>query len=374
MKRIIQILLFLLVLCMLLGAFASCKSNNSPISSDSTESTAIEKNTADAPATEEQDQPVVDAEAKIIDIYLIAGQSNAVGHTSIASYESAYAFAPELESGFLNVLFSGIARYNNTEKYYRWGKTKLGLGRPGGNFLGPEAGMAKALAEYYNEETGNVAGIIKFGSGGTNLLNVTSGSNQYGNWVSPSYAEAKNIPYDGDGITGKLYRDFLTVVKSQLFLLEATEFTDFRIKGLYWMQGENDRGNPEEYRIAFGYFVQDLRRDLANAVMKLTGDNDDRGVSEMPIFVGTISKTFGEATESVVAGNIKFIEMQKTLPDLPGIGEIVIVDNSDYAINTLQGSTSVAVGTDRYHWNQSDHLAIGYNVGKSILTYYNFES
>ena len=91
----------------------------------------------------------------------------------------------------------------------------------------------------------------------------------------------------------------------------------------------------------------------------------------MPFFVGTISKTFGEATESIVEGNINFINMQKSLPTLPNVGNVVIIDNSDYAINEMNGSTSVAVGTDQYHWTQSDHLAIGKNVGKAMLTYYN---
>ena len=141
--------------------------------------------------------------------------------------------------------------------------------------------------------------------------------------------------------------------------------------GLYWMQGEEDRYEPEEYSIAFQYFAMDLRDDLAACVKKITGD-DDCGASGMPIFIGTISKTFDWAGASGIRYNQTFIDMQKALAELPTTGECVVVDNSEYAINRMEYGESVAVGSDRYHWNQADHLEIGLNVGNAMLKYYHY--
>ena len=317
--------------------------------------------------TEEQSE-TEEVEPVTIDIYFIAGQSNAAGHTKVADKESAYLFAPELEDGFTNVMFCGYASSNTL---YTWRKTRLGYGAGSDRkSFGPEAGMAEALSVYYNEETGNLAGIIKVAYGGTNLLNDTNGSNlQYrGNWVSPSYAEAKGYSYEDDVITGGLYRKFMQITKVQLSKLPKSA-KSFNIKGLYWMQGESDRYNPEEYKVAFEYFVNDLRRDLSEIVKEITG-GDDCGASEMPIFVGTISKTFWNADTSNVNTNTKFVEMQKTLSEIPGLGNIIIIDNSDYALNEIVNQRTVIVGSDAYHWSQNDHLEIGKTVGRTMLEYW----
>ena len=289
--------------------------------------------------------------------------------------------APELDTGYSNVLFSGENRWDyvwdNSDhlysKSYSWRKTTLDLGFGNdGNYMGPEAGMAEALSVYYNEESDRTAGIIKFGLGGTSLRNITSGSNQFGNWVSPSYAEELGIPYKGKGsATGGLYRSFLTTIEKQLRELKKIGYTDFCIKGLYWMQGEEDRNDTAEYMKSFQYFAEDLRNDLSDLAKKITG-GDDRGASEMPIFIGTISETFDSADISVVERNQKFITLQKVLPSLPTVGECVIVDNSKYAMNRMEDGKSVVVGSDRYHWNQDDCFAIGYNVGNAILNYYGY--
>ena len=344
-----KILVVLLALGILLGVFASCGETAAP-DVDTTESTV--DNTV-------EEEP---KEVKSIDIYFIAGQSNASGETKVKDKDAAYEFAPELEHGFDHVLFSGKVDLIS----YTWRKTTLGLGyKSDKTFMGPEAGLAKALSVYYNEETGKTAAIIKIAFGGTNLLDDTTGNNQKfgGNWVSPSYAEAKGLTYSG--ITGGLYRRFMDTAKKQLSKL-PNGFNSFNIKGLYWMQGESDREDPEGYKEAFPYFINDLRSDLSDIVKEITGNGDDRGASNMPIFVGTISKTFNDATESAV--NVKFINMQKTLPDV--VENVHIVDNSNYDINVLKDGGSVVVGSNKYHWNQHDILEIGKNVGDAMLDYY----
>lgn len=354
MKKLLALLMAVL---MVLGLVA-CSTPEEPQAPD---------NVPDAPAPDEPTE-------NEIDIYLIAGQSNAAGHTKIEDLTAAYRYAPELKDGFSNVLYAGNARGDNGIKVVNhdtdWVPARLGLGVPSGNKerIGPEAGMAKALAEYYNEESGKYAGIIKFAHGGTGLLNTKTGSNQFGNWVPPSYAAGKGIQWDNDPVTGVLYRELLNTVREKVELLAdyGEGFTKINIKGMYWMQGCNNRNSPSEYRRAFEFFARDLRRDLASLMTELTGE--DCGAAEMPIYVGTISATFGlndANTEENI--NKPFITMQKKLPNF--VSNCYVIDNSAYAMGYWDASTDtvVVLGSDKHHWCQSDILKIGYNVGKKML-------
>ncbi len=377
MKRIFALLL---VLYLIAGVTAcAAKQDNTPANEDS----ATDPEKQEDPKTGEDDKKedpkataVFSGENKVIDIYLIAGQSNAVGHTKITDTKAAYGFASELKKGFTNVLFSGMTRWDNVDgsgQYfshdYRWIKTTLGLGKgDDSEYMGPEAGMAKALSEYYNKESGKTAGMIKYGHGGTSLWK-TDGSNQFGNWASPTFAEKElglgSASYNSSSVHGVLYREFLSVIRQKLKALVAEGYTNVNIKGLYWMQGENDRAEPDRYKTAFAYFASDIRRDVAEIVKELTG-GDDRGAANMPIVAGTISQTQNLNYESDEAVNIKFIEMQKALPET--VANCYVVDNSQYAISKYyQNGMPQVLGSDQWHWNQADHLEIGYNVGKTFL-------
>lgn len=307
---------------------------------------------------------------KSIDIYLIAGQSNASGSTKVTDASAAYAWAPELETGYANVLYAGNSRSKTTDRDLPWQNTTLGLGSTDSSYIGPEAGMAKALSAYYNPATGRTAGIIKYAVGGSSLLNKTTGDpHSYGNWVSPSYAEYLGASYTDSDATGKLYRNFLEQVERNIAeLYEYGGYTEINIKGLYWMQGCNNRTEPAAYQVAFEFFADDVRADLSALTKDFTGTSDDLGASEMPIIVGTISQTqnlIDSTTEQSI--NKPFVEMQKKLPQ--AIKNCYVVDNSQYAItrwNSTTGKVEV-LGSDQWHWNQADALAIGDNVGKLIL-------
>ncbi len=135
------------------------------------------------------------------------------------------------------------------------------------------------------------------------------------------------------------------------------------------MQGENDRNEPDEYAVAFGYFASDIRRDVAKILRSMTG-GDDRGAADMPIFVGTISQTQNLEYPRAESVNLEFIAMQKKLPD--AVTNCYVVDNSQYAISRYDANTgkvnTVGLGSDQWHWNQADQLEIGYNVGRAFLT------
>ena len=202
------------------------------------------------------------------------------------------------------------------------------------------------------------------------MTDATTGSNRYGTWVCPSYARQLGInTYQyKNGKTGALYREFLDLTREQLTALADKGYTNVNIKGLYWMQGENDRNRPDDYAEAFVMFAADLRRDLAEIVRELTG-GDDRGAADMPIFVGTVSYTQNLDHASAESKNQAFVAMQKTLPQT--VNNCYVVDNSGFVISRYDAERNTAdatgLGSDQWHWNQQDHLTIGQNVGRAML-------
>ena len=382
MKRTLAALLAALILFALVSCAASGpeEAQSEEQSQPRTEKTEPPQTTTGQNDEENKPNALFYSEENVIDIYLVAGQSNAVGYTNIVDKNAAYEFAPELKNGFTNVLFAGRVRWDSGDYYtawdHAWGRTKLGLGAGGGEKMGPEAGLAKALSEIYNETSGKTAGIIKYGHGGTSLLtkvtDSTGPSNKYGTWVPPTYTLEKLGFRYGEykaSMTGALYREFLEVIKDRLFSLRSIGYTNVNIKGLYWMQGENDRREPDEYAVAFGYFASDIRRDVAKIMRSMTG-GDDRGAADMPIFVGTISQTQNLEYPRAESVNLEFIAMQKKLPD--AVTNCYVVDNSQYAISRYDENTGKVntdgLGSDQWHWNQADQLEIGYNVGRAFLT------
>lgn len=371
MKRITKKFVAILLTCGMLFAVASCAAEEG-IATDST-ATDTAPSTSDSeseskPVKESEKNENDEAKEKIMDIYIIAGQSNASGHTYISNAQELYdQTGGALRSGYSNVHYSGHARYaGNLTNTTPWGKAKLGLGFTP-EYMGPEAGMAEALSAYYNSNTGLHAGIIKMAHGGTSLLNVTDDdNNKYGNWVSPSYAAELGVEYSG--ATGGIYRDLLAQVKKSLAELKAYGFTDVNIKAMYWMQGEQDRTNPTEYKKSFKYFIEDLRADLSEVVKEYTGTDDDRGASEMKIFVGTISENFYiQSTGGDPTVNKKFVEMQKTLPG--AVEGCYIVDNSKRAMNEYVNGGWIALcsRSGMGHWNQKNAFEIGVAVGNGML-------
>ncbi|MGM9684276.1 MAG: sialate O-acetylesterase [Eubacteriales bacterium] len=355
-----------LVLVLLASLLSSC--------ADLDDVTNIAETDTDSRTEKESESYAVKDNKKVLDLYLIAGQSNATGCTSITNLTAAYNFYPDLISGVSNVLYAGNSRANSgkRDRVIDWQETTMWLGMSENHF-GPEAGMAKALAAYYNKDSGSYAGIIKYAYGGSSLLNNTEGeTHKDGNWVSPSYQKTLSPSSVVDGVTGQMYRNFLDQVETNVREVLNKEgnmadynFDSVRICGLYWMQGCQDKGSVSEYEIAFKYFSQDIRNDLSALMKEITGSDDDCGASKMPITVGTISQTQNMTSLSVETTNKNFIALQKSFA--VKIANCYVVDNSAYAICKWENGKMVVLGSDQWHWNQADMLEIGYNVGDMML-------
>lgn len=287
-----------------------------------------------------------------IDVYFIAGQSNASGY-SMYDYDQARAEDPRYAYGFTNIWYAGNSRSTAgafaSQRELEWQLARIGLGRStdSRNYFGPELGMADALSSYYNAESGKTAAIIKYAAGGTSLLNNLGGENApEGNWVSPSYQAT--LTSGVSPLTGGLYRNLLAEAQKRIGELKDMGYT-VHVKGLYWMQGESDVGQEAEYKKAFEFFVSDIRHDL--------GEIADADLSSMPIYVGQISETTGGDTSGRPQ---TFINMQNTLSDIEGV---YIIQSGQYKIG--YGFDSGCY--DVWHWSYRAQLAIGNLAGDKIL-------
>ncbi len=332
---------------------------------------------------------------KEIDIYFITGQSNASGSTTITDAAALEADYPALVSGTMpHILYAGNASGNtpNNTVTYGWRDVKPGLGSSTSK-MGPEVGMAKAFSVYYNEETGKVAGMIKFAHGATGLCNTEANNKpdaqgRYaGNWSPPSYVpHAPNDP--ALAYKGFLYREFIKEAHKRLAELKEMGFDKIHVKGLYWMQGCNDTWryaiDRTWYPAAFACLVNDMRADVAKVMYEVQGDSGN--AENMPVFIGTVSPAYrmgdiaakngdvytdkGEYLAATRKRNDPFIAMQKQLA--VDNANCHVIDNNAYPnavyVENADGTvTYTVIGTDIAHPSQEQCYAIGQNVGNRML-------
>ena len=196
-------------------------------------------------------------DSKKINVWLIAGQSNAVGFGKVAEYSGSD--GELLDKGVENVL-------QYSAGYEGFVPVSFGLGQNGEN-SGAELGLATALAN-----SGEMHAIIKYADGDTQLsaLNVNSTTN-VSTWTPPSYIKDNpEIKFEGDKI-GDLYNGLIATVTSGIAKLKADGYTPV-VQGIWWMQGERDSNlgsmTSELYSELLGYLVSDLRADVGEIVGK----------------------------------------------------------------------------------------------------------
>ena len=241
-----------------------------------------------------------------------------------------------------------------------FGLSRAGLGENNGR-IGPELGMAKGLSAYYNEESGKKAVMIKYAVGGTNLQDAVGGLNSSdGNWCPPTWLEQHGKV--NSSLSGGLFDKFMKEFTQRWAELKAMGYQP-EVKGLYWMQGEADKGSPDTYAKIFKVFASDFR----NSITEISGQD----CSNMPIFIGEIAETSGSADAGTVATNKAFIAMQNKLTtkgDAKYVENTYIIKSGTFPINALNSNgTSYAVGSDSWHWKWQDAITIGKLVGESII-------
>ncbi len=327
-----------------------------------------------------------DEALKTVDVYLLMGQSNAAGHTKVSSGDASLTSAT-----FNNVLVGGICQprldgtYDNFKclEYSSLKTAKKGLGRDSG-CIGPEYGMAKVLSKatvtvngtsvpLYDEN--NKAVIFKYAAGGTDLLNTIANDTDktYGNWY-PRSLQDKNAKDYVANKTGGLYNGAVNAFRTFTNNLKNAGYK-VSVRGIAWMQGEDDRDKSEEYRSVIQTFVSDLREDIT----EITGED----VSGVTFAMGEISETF--RTSNQRSANQKFIKMQNEV--VSALMPAVMVETGDMPINLPKSELSqygyteaqatentgygdYTVGSDRWHWNAKDMVKLGERFGAAFLSSY----
>ena len=241
----------------------------------------------------------------IINVWLIGGQSNAVGFGmgSIggASTDSRYT------DGFENTLYYAFNQEldNCPEDFVN---VKLGLGRTE-EHSGAELGIAKALAD-----DGSMNAVIKCAWGGTFLYPAvnTTPSKRSGTWTSPSYVtiansndSIPNVNYNdkitseeagcyGKNVVGTMYNMLIETVTEGVVRLKEMGYTPV-LRGMWWMQGEAESYYAEQaqyYELLLECLINDIRADMSEIFGEDQGKN-------MPFVCGNIIWNGSNAPEYV---------------------------------------------------------------------------
>ncbi len=287
---------------------------------------------------------------KTADVYMIAGQSNAAGSTSVTSTAFGYEVTYRPKE---NVLYYGgthktILGYEG-RYFHDFRPVQHGCGYTD-KHVGFELGMANVLNEKEEYKGANKKAIIfKSAAGGTVVMPDGNYGN-FGNWYPESLWDKdywqKDNYYDKIGFQ---YRVFLDELKQ--FFVDAKDqgFEKINLKGLFWMQGESDRGRADDYVSVCSTLFEDFR----SAISEISGDD----YSRLPIYVGEISETFASADANSVKLNDNLIAAQhKIAQSMPAV---YVARLRDYAINKMEFGKSVVVGSDQSHWNYDDIVSIG---------------
>lgn len=287
----------------------------------------------------------VTSEEKTIDMYLIAGQSNAAGYSNKGR---------KLDGVFENVSYAGeVDRYRTSgtasQSYLTYpfqSAVKEGLGRASG-FVGPEYGIAEKLNAKY--KGGHKAIVFKSAAGGTGLRNSTGGqNNDFGNWYPRSKWTGSVSSSAPMGVQYQRFVDNFTSVYTQLTEHGYT----VKVQGMAWMQGEDDLSAPQEYGTLLEAFITDLRADLISVT-------NDSTLSSMPFVIGEIATSFATANNPQVP---PFIEVQRSVAEK--MNNVYTVATDDLIIVDTDGTV---VGSDQYHFTKADQRTLGNRFGDVLL-------
>ena len=264
-----------------------------------------------------------------IDVYLIAGQSNAVGYGS-DGLSASIMNDPRYTDGFENVLYYGVAEANDRSEFV---PVTVGLGKDSGR-VGAEVGIASVVGD-----SARKSAIIKHAIGGSYLYPTTDGTAalNYGTWTSPSYIEKYGVNTDTNKI-GDIYEAFMQTVTIAITKLVAEGYTPV-VKGIWWMQGEAEtpyEAPAKAYEELLSMLISDMRKDIGEIV-----HSDSAALSDLPFVMGKIKRNPNDKTQPPYVQTVNEAQVSVT-SEIPNT---FIVDTS--ALTQIDGWHFTA---DSQHW------------------------
>ena len=218
--------------------------------------------------------PSVAAAQQTIDVYIVAGQSNADGRGDVSDLSAAQMASLENDT-IISYLNPGSERERavptsnpNDLDVGTNGFTPLVIGgfsvdgtsaRQLTPTFGPELSFGATIAEATGSN--NQIAIIKVSRGGTNLRN--------------DWRAGASVDTGPDEPVGFLYRALLEYVAASLAELEADGSTAI-VRGFVWHQGESDSNNVSTYTDSFIALVEGVRAEFG---------------ADIPFVLGELSRT-----------------------------------------------------------------------------------
>ena len=304
--------------------------------------------------TKDQNVEVTYSDNKNVDVYILAGQSNAAGFTPIASLFKPYTYGGEMNSdkvneymnGYKDVLYYGVAQSNSPETAgVSWTVVSSGKGANAYR-IGPELGFAEAMSAYYGGSNGKAA-LIKYAVGSTGFTNaVGTVTGTYGNWMSPSLKEEKA----GQGVTliekaGLMYDNLIKTFEMGINDLIAQGYNPV-IKGALWLQGCQDacvEADAPQYGKYISLLIKDLRQNVGEI---LTENSLEQDVSEMPFVICKIGENLeGAAYEDIVRKQMQMAAVSNVNVRIVETTGFILPDEND--------------NNDRWHFAGKDIIEIG---------------
>ena len=277
---------------------------------------------------------------KTINVWLIAGQSNAVGYGDINNYPDGYD-AELFDRGVENVLYYGKGYGRDSESFM---PVRFSQGN-GVQYSGAELGIASALAN-----SGEKHAIIKYANGDTQLSTLRNSANateDFKTWTPPS---ADRGSFSN---SGALYDGFIATVKEGIELLIKDGYTPV-IQGFWWMQGERD-GNygdmtAELYASLLKALISDMRADVGAIVR--------RDLSAAPFVFGRVYRNPAYAPNSE-AGLAAVQAGQDAVAADTSLKNVSMIDTRYDLIDPKTGAEKELVQQDGWHYDSFTQQLIG---------------
>ncbi len=216
-----------------------------------------------------------------IQVVIMLGQSNMEGHSYVSylSKSCGVEKAKEYANGYNDVKISyWCSGTNNSNK--KFVDVKTGQGNTIERF-GPEVGFAEYVHENKDSLTSPVY-IIKYAQGATSIFNQ---------WQPPS-----------TGREGPLFGGAIQYITECLTNLENEGYYP-EIKGICWMQGEDDSNNSEYLK--YGEYQEALINDLREELLYYSSPNGiafiDAGISDSTAWLHY--KSINEQKEAISKKN-----------------------------------------------------------------------
>ena len=211
----------------------------------------------------------------VIRLYILAGQSNAMGQSSWNS---------QLPAGLREPQANVPIYYNGS-----WQSLRPGMGVSTENF-GPELTLGRDLAAAMPSQH---IGLIKYAIGSTTLAK---------DWKAGATAET----------SGPLYIGLLQTIRNALGSLDSSYQAE--ICGVSWMQGESDGldGYGNQYDANLRNFITQLRSDLGNSRLKFS-------VAEiLPIWSNSALIRQAQVNVGMSMTNVEVFDTADLTTDIPG--------------------------------------------------------